>query len=158
RQIVHACISLSRKEPESARKALRAVDMEDARSDVVGEAIATRALAEACCGAHAAAEESLLAAATLVNDIRGEVMASCARAVLSLEKGSVSAAQHLDDLAATILRTGCFDSAICAVRAAPRLLEEAARSDAMRGVLVTAASRSGDSALATASGTPRPRR
>src|SRR5262249_24140564 len=57
-----------------------------------------------------------------------------------------------------ILRTGCFDSAICAVRAAPRLLEEAARSDAMRGVLVTAASRSGDSALATASGTPRPRR
>lgn len=158
RQIVRASISLSRKDPEDAREILRAVDIEDARPDIVGEAIATRAFAEACCRAYAEAEESLRIAATLVNDLRGEVMVSCAQTVLSLERDVAHASRQLDDLAATVLRTGCFDSVVCAVRAAPQLLDGAMQNDGMSRVLFSAASRSGDSGLAAASGMPRPKR
>jgi hypothetical protein len=66
RQIVRACISLSRGEQESACDILNAINVEGVRADIVGEAIATRALAEACCGSHTAAEESVRAAQALV--------------------------------------------------------------------------------------------
>jgi DNA-binding NarL/FixJ family response regulator len=152
RQIVRAYISLSRDEPENAHQILKAVDIEDARSDIVGEAIATRALAEACCGDRATAEESLRSAEALVNDLRGQVMVSCARTVLTLEKSSTLLSQQLANLAATISRTGCFDAAVCAMRASPRLLAASILNDPMRRVVVVAASRSTDAALSAAIG------
>ncbi|MFL6006047.1 MAG: LuxR C-terminal-related transcriptional regulator [Gaiellaceae bacterium] len=158
RKIVRACISLSREEPARAQAILSATDTEGVRADILGEAIATRALAEACCNRHAAAEESLHAAQRLVSDLRGQVMISCTQAIIVLGSSPSLASQKLKDLATTILRTGCFDSAICAMRAAPRLLTAAAQDDAMKGVVAIAASRSRDAALAAAIGAPRAKR
>jgi ATP/maltotriose-dependent transcriptional regulator MalT len=154
RQIVRACISLSREEPARADAILNTANTEGVRADILGEAIATRALAEACCDRHAAAEESLRAAQTLVTDLRGQVMISCTQAIIVLGSNPSLASQQLEDLATTILRTGCFDSAICAMRAAPGLLMAAAQDDAMKRVVAIAASRSGDAALAAAIGAP----
>ena len=50
--------------------------------------------------------------------------------------------------------TGCFDSLVCALRACPRLLEEAALNSDMSEVIGEAASRGGDAALALAIGRP----
>ena len=58
--------------------------------------------------------------------------------------------EALDLLADTVLQTGNYDSAICALRAAPALTERAAEHGRMRPILETAARRTRDSSLAAA--------
>lgn len=154
RRIVHACIGLSRQRPEMALSILADLEVGDARIDVVGEAIATRALAEACSGHVEKALKDLEIAAGLVSDIRGRVMLSCTNAVLSLNEKPAIVCSELDRLAGTITTTGCFDTLICAMRAAPPLLSHASQHSAMNRVLVVAATRTGDRALAAATGKP----
>ena len=85
-------------------------------------------------------------------------MVSCARTILTLDKDSALLSQQLDNLAATISRTGCFDAAVCAMRASPRLLAASTLNDPMRRVIVVAAARSTDAALSAAIGERQPKR
>src|SRR3954451_4520771 len=50
RDVLHACISFARGESGETVRQLRTVDLDDARSDMAGEALAVLALAEACNG------------------------------------------------------------------------------------------------------------
>jgi ATP/maltotriose-dependent transcriptional regulator MalT len=152
RRIVRASIGLSRAMPGDAVEILEALDIEDARSDVIGEALATRAFAEACCGYLEKAERSSEVALRLVSDIRGQVMLSATAAVLSLERHDTPALSTLDELAETIRQTGCYDTAICAMRASAGLLAASTQHSEMARVLVTATKRSDDPALAAAIG------
>ncbi len=152
RAIVRASIALSRGDAETAVNELRDVSHHDARSDIIGEALATRAFAEACSGDLSGAEATLLRATGLASDVRAQVFISCARAVLALEAGTPTGEQRLDELAEAVISTSCFDSAICAMRASPSLFEASRQNSAMIGILRTAALRSGDATLTAAVG------
>jgi ATP/maltotriose-dependent transcriptional regulator MalT len=125
---------------------------EDVRADILGEKLATRALAEACCGDSAGANRSLLDASRLASDVRTQVLICCTGAVLALKTGASTLEQRLGELAAKVTSTGCFDSAVCALRACPDLLAASTRNAHMAEVIRKAASRSGDAALAAAIG------
>ena len=152
REIVRACISLSRGEAQTALDQLRDVSLDDARSDIVGEALATRALAEASCGDALSAERTSQRAAELASDVRTQVLLACTRAVLVLDPATSALEARLEELASTVASTGCFDSAVCAMRACPKLLDASRLNAAMSDVVLTAATRSGDAALAAAVG------
>jgi DNA-binding CsgD family transcriptional regulator/tetratricopeptide (TPR) repeat protein len=153
RQIVRACIALSRGDPQTALDQLDDASFDDARSDIIGEALATRALAEACCGDAAGAQQTSRHAAKLAGDIRTQVLLACTNAILVLEEGGAPALnKQLEELASIVSRTGCFDSAVCAMRANPKLLEASRQNRPMNDVVIAAASRSGDPALAAAVG------
>ncbi len=154
REIVQACIALSRGEVHRAPLALLEESLGLARSDIVGEALATRALAQAACGDATASEATLLRAEPLAADIRSQVLLACTRAILALNASASVLEQRLNELAITVTNTGCFDSAVCAMRACPQLLDECTRNVAMIEVLGVAAHRSRDSSLATAVGKP----
>jgi LuxR family maltose regulon positive regulatory protein len=153
RTVVRAWIYLSRGQAPRALALLKATDLQMARTDISGLAIATRAYAAACCGETILAIESNAAAGEVVNDVKGTVMLSCTSALLALDENDPHLAQRFHALAATVAETGCFDSVICAMRAAPRLREAAAANVDMKPVLATAAKRSGDVSLAEASET-----
>jgi LuxR family maltose regulon positive regulatory protein len=154
REIVRSCIALSRGEAHSALRQLSAVSLDGARSDIVGEALATRALAEACCGYASAAERTLMRAEALASDVRSHVLVACTRAVLALKADAASLERQLNELASMVTSTGCFDSAVCAMRASPKLVELSLLNPAMNAVVRLAALRSGDPGLAVAVGTP----
>jgi ATP/maltotriose-dependent transcriptional regulator MalT len=152
RVIVRACIALSRGEPQTALSELDELSRVEARSDILGEALATRALADACFGDGPGAERSLSRAAGLKSEVRAQVLIRCTRAILALEAGASILEERLEELATTVTNTGCFDSAICAMRACPTLFAAARGNRAMFEVIRVAASRSGDAALAAAVG------
>ncbi len=154
RQIVRACIALSRGEAQAAVGGLYGPSLDDVRSDILGEALATRAFAEACCSDASDAERTLARAADLVSDVRAQVLLRCTRALLALEGDTQAIDLTLEELATTVMSTGCFDSAVCAMRASPKLLEASTRNAPMREVIEMAALRSGDGALAVAIGRP----
>jgi LuxR family transcriptional regulator, maltose regulon positive regulatory protein len=154
REIVRACIALSRGQAQTALNELSEVSFEGARLDIVGEALATRALAEACCDDGPGAKRTLTRASALASDVRSHVLLASTRAVLALEAGASVRERRLDDLARTVISTGCFDSAVCAMRASSKLVEASTRNAAMSKVMRIAASRSGDAGLALAVGTP----
>ena len=58
----------------------------------------------------------------------------------------------MNELARTVTQTGCFDSAICGLRASSDLLGAAIQHPEMTEVIRTAALRSGDRTLAVALG------
>jgi ATP/maltotriose-dependent transcriptional regulator MalT len=155
RETVRACIALSRGEARVALDVLREMSFAGARSDIAGEALATRALAEACCGDVTSARRTLLNAVDLANDVRCDVLIACTEAILSLDTGAFDLDQRLDEVASTVQSTGCFDSAICAMRAYPKLVEASTQHRAIKEIIRIAASRSGDAALAAAVGRPR---
>jgi ATP/maltotriose-dependent transcriptional regulator MalT len=152
REIVRACIALSRGNAPAAVDQLSDISPNDARSDITAEALATRALAEACCGNTAGAEQTSLRAVELAGDIRIQGLLSCTKTIVALESGTSAVQQRLEELASMVARTGCFDSTVCAMRAYPKLVEASTQHPAMREVVVAAASRSGDAALAAAVG------
>jgi LuxR family maltose regulon positive regulatory protein len=154
REIVRACIALSRGEAQTALDWLGQASLDGARSDIVGEALATRALAEACSGATSQAEATLLLAGPLASDVRSQVLLACVRAIVASDAAPSALESRLNELATTVRGTGCFDSAVCAVRACPELLDKSTQNVAMIEVIGIAASRSGDAALAGAVGTP----
>jgi ATP/maltotriose-dependent transcriptional regulator MalT len=153
REIVRACIALSRGEAGTALDLLRDISLDDARSDIIGEALATRALTEACCGDALTAERTSRLAEGLAGDVRTQVLLACVQAILALDADESALTRCLDDLAGTVARTGCFDSVVCAMRACPKLVDASRVNTAMREVVLTAAVRSGDAALAAAVGT-----
>jgi ATP/maltotriose-dependent transcriptional regulator MalT len=152
RSIVRAYISLSRRRSQDAVELLHALDLENARSDIAGEAIATCAFAQACCGETSRATQSINAARTLVHDVKGQVMLSCSHAVLALDEGPSRYRQQLTELAVTVEQTGCFDGAVCAMRASPRLMDAATTHPELKRIIAIAATRSGDPALTVAAG------
>jgi len=149
RNVIRAWIYLSRGQAARAVELVKATDLQTARSDIVGLAMATRAYAEACCGESTLAVETNATAAGLVYDVKGHVMLSCTRCVLALDKDAFQLTQSLNELAGAIAHTGCIDSMICAVRAFPPLRDAARAHPAMRQNLVTAAMRTGDPGLGT---------
>jgi ATP/maltotriose-dependent transcriptional regulator MalT len=159
REIIRACIALSRGEAVAALNELSTTPLDDARSDIVGEALATRALAEACCGDTPSAERTIATAQPMAADVTSQVILAATTAILALTYASPSLERHLDAFAQTITSTGCFDNAVCAMRAHPQLVDASKEHAAMREVIQIAAARSGDAALAFAVGTPirRPR-
>jgi LuxR family maltose regulon positive regulatory protein len=154
REIIRASISLSRGSSRAALDELRAVPLEDAREDMVGEAIAMRALAEGCCGHAQAAERTMATAASIVADVSPQVLLAATAAILALADGGVLLDRRLVALARTVTDTGCFDSLICALRAHEELLNASKEHTAMNEVIRIAVSRSGDAALALAVGAP----
>jgi ATP/maltotriose-dependent transcriptional regulator MalT len=152
RSIVRACISLSRGQPQLAVEVLDVNDLANARPDIAGEVLATRALAEACSGEADRAARNFEMASGLVNDVKGQVMLACTSAVLALDQGSAHLGRQLNELGVAVEQTGCFDGVVYATRASRRLLDATTAHSGMKRVLAIAATRSGDSALATASG------
>ena len=155
RDVLRACLALVRGEAENAVAQLRAVDLEDARTDMVGEALATLALAEACNGERAAAAKTLRPAGELARDVGPKTLVAAARAVLGLADNSQVRARRLSDLARTVRQTGCFDSVVCALRANAELLDASRQHSAMTEVIRTAAQRSDDRTLSAAIGERR---
>ncbi len=152
REILRGCIALARGEPKTALVEVDEASPDDVRPDILGEKLATRALAEACSGDAAGAERTLAHAAALASDVRTQVLIRGAEAVLALNAGASRLESQLEELAAAVRRTGCFDSAVCVLRASPKLLDASKRNEAMLGVIGVAASRTGDAALAAAIG------
>ena len=76
---------VSRSSADDGLELSRQSNLDNARSDIAGEAIATRAFAEACCGERIEPRDSIDAAANVVNDVKGQVLLGCARAVLALD-------------------------------------------------------------------------
>jgi ATP/maltotriose-dependent transcriptional regulator MalT len=154
REIVRACIALSRGEADVALDGLNTTPLDDARSDIVGEALATRALAEACCGDARSAKSTIATAEPMAADVTSHVVLAATTAILALEDAGPTLERHLAAFAQTVMSTGCFDNAVCAMRANPQLLDASKEQPAMRKVIYIAASRSGDAALALAVGKP----
>jgi len=157
RDTVYACIALARGHCERGLAALRAIDFVDGRPDLVCESLAVRAVAEACVGDSASAEETIRAATTFPPDVAPRVFVAAARAILACNGPVVTLNARLDELDTAIAHTGCYDSFICATRAYPDLLSASIDHPAMRTVVRAAALRSGDAALAAAVGLIPPR-
>jgi len=156
REIVRVRLCLSRRDPRTAIDILREILFEGVRTDIVGECVALRALAEASAGDLTRSQRTIEKAQSFARYINPRVLISATRAILSL--GSVAESTALDNLAHTVITTGSFDSTICATRSEPRLLDAAARHGAMNQVIRVAAARSGDATLAGATGHTGPRR
>jgi LuxR family transcriptional regulator, maltose regulon positive regulatory protein len=154
RVIVRACIALSREEPRNAVDLLRDISRREARSDIVGEALATRALAEACCGDIEQSVRTNVTAAELAVEIRTVTLMACTRAIVALKVRSPSH-KPLQELAAAVIETGCFDTALLTFRAAPELAVASMGNGAMREVVDLVAARSGDPALGAITGVQR---
>jgi LuxR family maltose regulon positive regulatory protein len=155
RGITRACIALSRGAHLVALDELNGIRLEGARTDIVGEALAMRALTEACCGDAGSAKRTMVAAAPLAGDVSPRVLVAATVAILALADHGPDPHEPLNSLARTVMETGCFDGVICALRAHAALLEASKKNDAMADVIRIAASRSGDATLAVAVGSPR---
>jgi ATP/maltotriose-dependent transcriptional regulator MalT len=152
REIIRSCIALSRNQPQSALARLRNVSLEGARLDIVGEALAARALTEACCNEVRLSEATMVNARPLASDVTSQVFLAAARAIIALGADEIPAKRGLKHLAMTVTATGCFDTAVCALRAHPKLLDKSRHDPSMRAVVRIAADRSRDAALARAIG------
>jgi ATP/maltotriose-dependent transcriptional regulator MalT len=150
RKIVHARLWLSRNEPGEAADILLHAAIKGIRADMAGEALATRAFAQACAGDFSRCERSVDEAASVAGYLAPRVLLAATNAVLSLQSDEIQTA--LNEFARTVLSTGYFDSAVCALRAHSQLLRECAQHPAMIDVIQVAASRSGDATLASAIG------
>jgi LuxR family maltose regulon positive regulatory protein len=150
RRIVLARLWLCRNEPATAADILSREGMGGIRPDMMGEALATRALAEACANDFSSCQRSVAETASVVGYLAPRVLLAATRAILALQSGEITEA--LNDFARDVTRTGYFDSAVCSLRAHPQLLNESARHAAMIDVIRVAASRSGDATLASAIG------
>jgi LuxR family transcriptional regulator, maltose regulon positive regulatory protein len=154
REVIRTSIALSRGAHRIALDEIRGIRLEDARADMVGEVLALRAFTEACCGDPRSAERTVATAASLASDVSPKVFLAATAAVLALTDGDPALDHRLTSLAVTVTETGCFDSVICALRAHSQLLEASKEHAAMSDVIRIAASRSGDTALALAVGSP----
>jgi ATP/maltotriose-dependent transcriptional regulator MalT len=152
REILRACIALSRGDPQTAINQLSESSRDDARPDILREKLAMRALAEACLGDALRAERSLSLASGPAEDVKTQVLIRATDAVLALETDESTLESRLEELAKTVSSTGCLDSVVCALRASPKLFDASRRNEAMIEVIGLAASRTGDAALAAAVG------
>ncbi len=133
------------------------VPLDNDRSDIVGEALAARAFAEACDGDVRASKETMATAEPLARDVTSRVFVAAAEAVLALNSDESAVGRRLKSLARIVTATSCFDTLVCALRAKPALLAAATQHPAMREIVRTAATRSGDPTLADSLGDIRAR-
>ncbi len=154
REVIRASITLSRGSAEAALDGLRAMSLDDARTDMIGEALAMRALAEACCGDSRSAERTMRAATPNARDVSPQVLLAATAAIMALADDRAELDHRLEELARTVIRTGCYDSVICALRAHSALLDASTKHSAMSEIIRVAAARSGDEALGAAVGAP----
>jgi ATP/maltotriose-dependent transcriptional regulator MalT len=150
RAIMRADIDLARSRPDVAVARLRAIPLKDARSDVTGEALATQALAEACCKDFEGARSTLAAALPHASDVTSQVLLVATDAVLALNGTAEETKRGLDALARTVTATGNLDSLIRALRSEPELLNASLAHRAMHDVVRIAARSSGDPSLVSA--------
>jgi DNA-binding NarL/FixJ family response regulator len=152
RDTVRACIALARSDSRRAVEDLRALNIEDGRPDLVSEALAVLALAEACIGDRASAEATIAAATAVPTDVAPTVFVSAAAAILACNDDEATLSGRLENLAAAVAQTESYDSLICALRGSPYLLEVSLNHSDMRSAVRVAALQSGDTALARALG------
>jgi DNA-binding NarL/FixJ family response regulator len=152
RDTVRACIALARGDSRRAAADLRAMDLENGRSDLVCEALAVLALAEACIGDRASAEAAITAATAVPTDVAPTVFVSAAAAILACTEDAALLSDRLGNLAAALSQTESYDTLICALRGSPNLLEVSLNHADMRSAIRVAALNSGDTALARALG------
>jgi DNA-binding NarL/FixJ family response regulator len=157
RDTVRACVALARGDSHRAVADLRAMDFANTRSDLVSEALAVLALAEACVGDRPSAEASITAATAVPTDVAPTVFASAAAAILACDDSATVLSGRLEDLSSAIGQTGNYDSLICALRGSAHLLAASLDHSDMRAALRVAAVRSGDAALASALGLRPPK-
>jgi ATP/maltotriose-dependent transcriptional regulator MalT len=150
--IVQASITLARGDCQRAAADLQAISVDDGRPDLVCEAFAVRAVAEAAVGDSDAADASIRAAKTLPADVAPRVFVAAALAILACANRAPVVDSRLTALAAIIEQTGCYDSLVCALRASPSLLELSLEHSEMKTPIRVAALRSGDVTLAQAAG------
>lgn len=152
RAILRANIDLARSHAQAAANTLRLIPLDDARADVLGEALATRALAEACTGDFEASQLTITQATPRASVSISQVILAATQAIIALRTTKQELAHSLTGLARTVSETGCYDALICALRAEPRLLQASVRHDEMNDIVTTAAGRSGDASLLSATG------
>jgi ATP/maltotriose-dependent transcriptional regulator MalT len=150
RRIVLARLWLSRNEPAAAAEILLRIGTDGVRADMAGEALATRALAQACAGQFSGCQRSVVEAASVAGYLAPRALISATRAILALQSDEITTA--LNEFARSVASTGYFDSAVCALRAHSQLLQESAQHGPMIDLIQVAASRSGDATLASAIG------
>ena len=150
RDIIHACIALSRGDLRGGARELRSIDLEDVRSDMSSETVATRAFVEACTGKSEAAAAALNELKDSAVDVTPQVLMAATSAVMALSTDSES--EKLGEFADAVSRTGCFDTLVLAIRSSGELREASIKDPRMVAMIHTAALRSGDRMLATAAG------
>jgi len=96
----------------------------------------------------------MTAAAKLGGDVTPQVLLEATTAILALVASDPNLDECLDSLARKVTDTDCFDAVVCALRAYPQLLNASTKNAAMNAVIVIAATRSRDAALALAVGRP----
>jgi ATP/maltotriose-dependent transcriptional regulator MalT len=147
RAIMRADIDLAKGRPANALARLRAVEVDDARLDVSGEALATRSLAEACTLDFESAKATLAKAELRASDVTSRVIVAGVKALLASSLDEPRLNESLSHLATVVRETGAFDSLICVLRAAPDLLRRSQNHAAMEEVMRIAATNSGDRSL-----------
>lgn len=152
RAILRANVDLARTNAAAAANALRLIPLEGTRSDIFGETLATRALAEACAGDFTMSKLTVAQAAPRATVIGSQVILAATQAVISMRTTEDELANGLTRLALTVTNTGCYDALICALRAEPQLLRASVQHHQMSGVIASAAERSGDASLLSATG------
>jgi ATP/maltotriose-dependent transcriptional regulator MalT len=152
RAILRANIELTRSRAAEAANALHQVSLDGARADVYGEALATRALAEACTGDFARAQLTCGQAAPRASVIISQVTLAATQAIIALATTGQELHDALSRLARVVTNTGCYEALMCALRAEPRLLEASVRHDQLKDAVSIAASRTGDASLLSATG------
>ena len=149
---MRGCIALSRGEPRVAIEILADVPLDNLRSDLVGEALAARAFAEACDGDGRTSKETMTAVERLGGDVTSQVFGAATESILALNVDDLAATARLDVLTNVVITTGCVDTLVCALRAQPALLAASTQHASMREIVRIAATRSGDPTLASSLG------
>lgn len=152
REVTRARMQLSRGNARGAVELVQRLTLDGVRPDVTGEAIATSALAFACLRDAPNALLELERAVPLASDITTQVFVATTKAILALQEDGDILEQQLSNFAQTVMATGNFDGAVCALRAEPSLLRASVQHSTMRDVVRVAAARSGDASLAGALG------
>lgn len=143
---------------DSARVALQIELLPELRDEMRGEVLATKALVTACLEDYAQSEALAIEALKFPDLGETRVMSAAARATIEVLRDGRASTQALDSLVDTILETGNYDGALCAFRAVPPLALAATAHAPMEHVLQTLVRRTGDAALAAATGIPAPPR
>jgi ATP/maltotriose-dependent transcriptional regulator MalT len=154
REVTRARLHLSRGDPQATLELLGQLTFDGARPELMGEVLATVALAYACLADARNALRELKRARPLAGDITTQVFLMATRSILAIEAGDNALHVYLDNFAQTVISTGNFDSAVCALRANARLLRRSVQHPAMSAIVRVCAERSRDASLAGALGEP----
>ena len=151
--VTKARVLISRRDIVGARDAAEKQIEDTVRDDLLSEVVSTRALIAACSGEYERALVLQKEALEIAKHVEVRVLSAATRAIVEVSSSGNAIDGALADFAEEVATTGNLDSAICALRAEPRLAEAASAHEATREIVVDAAIRTRDPVLARASGT-----